>query len=454
MNIVLVVFDTLRAKEFREKPGQVAPFLYRMKKEQSYVDNYYSNASWTAPAHATLLTGNLPSEHGVITKSPFFDQENELANMLKERGFTVKGVSENEWFSPFGGFDKGFDAFKQFGAMREGESWREIWEKDSEFSNRLDKYGFFIRRLCERRDLTSLSSLLSYSFERVKSKFEDKPEYNPGHADEIIEWALDELKDSQDDLFLFMNLMPVHSDYTFSEKEKSDFLPGMDPEVVRKASSTVNVKDYYNGSPLDFEDFEVRRKTYKASIRYADSKMEELFSEAPKDTKFVVLGDHGELLGEYSLYDKKLIGHQIGTFKELIDVPFFVFSKRRDVNLKLDDNAVYSHKNFISILKNLINDKEDISNTGDRFVRSEYFGYKGLFKFSDKDQTDRFRKFGDRKSFSLVTQDLKYDLTTEGPFLWDNAELTESSSISLDEAPEWMLDKADILYGSFIEDRS
>lgn len=136
-NIVLLVVDTLRLKELEEEGRKVAPFLTEMMEKQTYIENYYSTGIWTPPAHASIFTGDLPSEHGTNTTNPFFESKNRLVDMLKTKGYQTKGISDNNWVSSFSGFDAGFDEFIDFNIKdKGGKIWKEVWEKDAQFSSR------------------------------------------------------------------------------------------------------------------------------------------------------------------------------------------------------------------------------------------------------------------------------------------------------------------------------
>lgn len=65
--IILISIDTLRGDHlnsygyFRE----TAPNLYNLVKESVYYKEAYPNGCWTMPSHMSLLTGTLPSRHGI-----------------------------------------------------------------------------------------------------------------------------------------------------------------------------------------------------------------------------------------------------------------------------------------------------------------------------------------------------------------------------------------------------
>jgi arylsulfatase A-like enzyme len=113
-NIVLLVVDTLRAKDIRGDEA-VAPFLSSMMEEGDNIENYYATAPWTAPSHASIFTGLMPSEHGTTSKDPTFESKNNLVYLLKEKGYYTKAISDNYLVSSSLGFSEEFDEFQEFG---------------------------------------------------------------------------------------------------------------------------------------------------------------------------------------------------------------------------------------------------------------------------------------------------------------------------------------------------
>lgn len=82
MNIVLLVVDTWRKKDFVEDRS-IAPFLSEKSEEGLHLENYYANSPWTVPAHASLFSGQLPSEHRTTTENTYFREENKLTSKLE-----------------------------------------------------------------------------------------------------------------------------------------------------------------------------------------------------------------------------------------------------------------------------------------------------------------------------------------------------------------------------------
>lgn len=372
-NIVLLVVDTWRRKDF-VKDRSIAPFLSEKAEEDIYLEHYYASSPWTVPAHASLFSGKLPSEHGTTTENTYFSEENRLTSVLESEDFKTSAFTENHLITEETGFAEGFQEFVQTTEDLGGKTWKEIWQKDDEFSGRREKYKYFFKETVKKKDLESAKSFLGHIIDKFSSREAD---YNSGKTVRTLEEANRKLE-SQEDEFVFVNIMPVHSPYTFDEEDREEFLADHNEKEIMEASQTKIIEDYL---PEGFSDrkLETREKAYKASIRYADRKIKDFYEKAPEDTVFVVIGDHGELIGEYEQQGTKLIGHHLGTYKELIEVPCIIFSKGKELELKIDEKGLYSHTEVIDIIQNLIKDGKIGS---EEILNSEYFSDLQFFSYS------------------------------------------------------------------------
>jgi arylsulfatase A-like enzyme len=72
----------------------------------------YTSASWTLPAHASLLTGLYPDRHGAAhEKMTISDRVTTLAEVFKKSGFDTAGFTAGGFVSWYYGFNKGFDRY-------------------------------------------------------------------------------------------------------------------------------------------------------------------------------------------------------------------------------------------------------------------------------------------------------------------------------------------------------
>lgn len=435
-NIVLIVADTLRAKNLPSYGGsaEVTGFL----SGKNHVENYYSNSPWTVPAHATLFTGELPSEHGTTTQNTFFDSENSLVQKFNEEGFRTIGLSENGLVRSELGFSEGFDFFGDPRNFYENaESWNELWRKDSQYDNRKEKYLDFSKLVLKNRDLYSVKAFLDYH----SSDFNPE-DFNAINSEYSTIRTLEFLRDGQKN-FVFLNLMPVHAPYTFNEEQRQEFLPEVSEAEIEEFTNFDTLTEYLE-SEIETEDlFQKREKAYNASINYLDTILEKMYERAPDSTIFILVGDHGELIGEYEKEGSRLVDHHFGTFKELVEVPLFIYSKGETVEVQKEGD-IFDHTSLHGFLKNLSEGKAKIE--GREIVRTEYFGKSGFNEQMGAETPEKHKKLFERKSFSLIDGDSKIDFASNGRFFWDAEPMTESEQIPEKEASEEIIEKGEILY--------
>src|SRR5438067_11069167 len=94
--IILISIDTLRADHLPAYGYRKlrTPAIDALAADGVVFDRAYSHAPQTLPAHAALLSGQLPFETGVRDNVGFQLKAGErlLPQMLRERGFTTAGV--------------------------------------------------------------------------------------------------------------------------------------------------------------------------------------------------------------------------------------------------------------------------------------------------------------------------------------------------------------------------
>jgi choline-sulfatase len=67
IQVILISIDTLRADHLNSYgySRETSPHLSALAEESAYYTQAYTNGCWTMPSHMSLLTGTLPSRHGV-----------------------------------------------------------------------------------------------------------------------------------------------------------------------------------------------------------------------------------------------------------------------------------------------------------------------------------------------------------------------------------------------------
>lgn len=112
-NILLVVVDTLRADRtgLHGARRDTTPNLDALARSGTVFLRASSQASWTLPATASLLTGLHPPAHGVTGDRPLHGSFVTVAERARERGLATVAISANPLVGPEAGLAQGFGDF-------------------------------------------------------------------------------------------------------------------------------------------------------------------------------------------------------------------------------------------------------------------------------------------------------------------------------------------------------
>ena len=121
-NLVFIVMDTLRADRMScyGYGKRTTPHADALANRGVLFENAFATSSWTWPSTASLLTGLLPYEHGVISNSACnlnLGYET-VAEVLQGRGYTTAAISCNPLIDRDRHFDQGFETFGCDARMR------------------------------------------------------------------------------------------------------------------------------------------------------------------------------------------------------------------------------------------------------------------------------------------------------------------------------------------------
>ena len=276
--IILLSIDTLRSDHITPYGylRDTSPKLAELVDNSVYYTHAYTNGCWTHPSHMSLLTGTLPSRHGInkplgTIKNKRYQKLNEslqnIAEVLKPRGVkTIKFAKlPNEL-----GFGNGFD-----------------------INNTIDPFAE------------------SYKFE----------------------WLLKELENHKEDDFLFfVHTWMVHAPYFsnhYLDKErlseevlyymKNPYeLPNKDARVTIRYGRFLKKHNLYNLS--DCVDM------YDGGILYVDRFIGDIVDKARDlgiydELMFIIVSDHGEHFAEHDP-QKFYNWHGKDYYEEYIKVPY------------------------------------------------------------------------------------------------------------------------------------
>ena len=128
-NILLVTLDTTRADvlgAYGDTLG-VSPHIDALAAQGVVFENAFTVTPLTIPAHASLMTGLLPPQHGVRDNGDYFlsDSAETLAERLSSEGYATGAAVGAEVTSQHWGFGQGFDAY--FDQMSSGTEQENRW---------------------------------------------------------------------------------------------------------------------------------------------------------------------------------------------------------------------------------------------------------------------------------------------------------------------------------------
>lgn len=117
-NIILISFDTLGASHLGcyGYERETTPNLDRFAAGGVVFKRCVAQAPWTLPSHASLLTGQNCSAHGVVSNDfRLGERYVTLAEALRERGYQTAAITEGGNVSSVFGLDQGFESYDNGG---------------------------------------------------------------------------------------------------------------------------------------------------------------------------------------------------------------------------------------------------------------------------------------------------------------------------------------------------
>ena len=113
--IVLISIDTLRADRLPIYGSTRirTPNIDRLAADGVIFDNAYAHSPQTLPSHTSMLSGQLPFEHGVRDNIGFTVRPNQrfLQHLLKDAGYTTAAFVSSYVLRRQTGFHAGFDLY-------------------------------------------------------------------------------------------------------------------------------------------------------------------------------------------------------------------------------------------------------------------------------------------------------------------------------------------------------
>ncbi|OYR42848.1 sulfatase [Halorubrum sp. Hd13] len=296
-NVILLTLDSLRADHLPTYgySRSTSPALteFGNRSDVTVFENAFATTAWTLPSHTSLFTGLSTVRHGLYDKGLRIDPEHTLAAELSKAGYDTTAFLTNGWLTN-GGVTDAFDEVV------------EIFNTDV-------SPGFV------ERNLNRLEMILSMQDDGADDSVRSFREWIQTDRNATV-------SPEASPFFAFFHLMEPHYLYNPMRPYHKEYVDqSVIPLLVKQREVYTQRGKYFAGntsiSPKQMRGFV---DLYDSEIQYLDNKLAELFDRLKrvgefKNSLIVILGDHGELFGEYDL-----IGHHFSLSDDLLRVPLFV----------------------------------------------------------------------------------------------------------------------------------
>lgn len=275
-NVIFILIDTVRADAFGPifPDNEVLTPAYDAFAERATVFvNAYNNENWTKPSVATTLSGLYPSTHDTKKDGSRLPDEVEiLPQRLKKQGFATAGFVANGYVSDKFGFEKGWDAFRNY--IRENRS------SEAEYV-----YADALSWLSEQRQAA-----------------DGKP------------------------FFLYIQTIDPHVVYKVERPYTQHYFAEEYSGPLGPTIDAVELQDLSSGKRKGSDrDIAWLRALYNGEVTYHDEHMGKFFEQIEamgvlEDTLVVITNDHGEELQDHGKF-----GHGHTLFEELLRAPLLMY---------------------------------------------------------------------------------------------------------------------------------
>ena len=286
-NIVLLILDTVRASSLSlyGYTRHTTPVLDALAGEATVFDAAFSVAPWTAPSHASMMTGLWASQAGADYLNPMHDTLTTVAQLLAKQGYATGGFMANTGYAGYQlGISRGFSHYEDFPF-----SWRQaLW------STTLSQTGSgrLLLEALEDGERWKIRNALTRPNLRTETVRKAESQSAADIARHFFAWRDGGVRRPY---FAMLNFMDAHAPY-----EPPD------------------------GFRARYNDGKTERDRYDGGIAYEDSVIgtivDRLRARGDLDhTVLIVTSDHGEQFGEHGLDS-----HGNSLYLPLLHVPLLV----------------------------------------------------------------------------------------------------------------------------------
>ncbi|MFA1610795.1 sulfatase-like hydrolase/transferase [Halobellus rubicundus] len=377
-NVVLICLDTVRKDFFDE-------FAPKINKRAEVIFSQCRAASgWSLPSHASMITGQLPHQHGIHTHNRDFSTlspSETLFTQLPDH-YSI-GVSSNLYAGSAYGFDRFFDEFHDIAPHRRFPDGLDMMEfsRESDASG-ISEYLRFLKTVVQQEH--RLKSVANGVTAKINSALRGIP--IPKIWDEgatIISRKIKKrVQASSEPFFLFANYMDAHGPL--------QHILGFDKELHSAPytwnsydSGTDRIQLSETSSEHLPDSVKYHRELYSAAIDYLDRKLsmliEWLINNTDNTTTVIITADHGDNLAYKA--DNHLFGHTSSLTEGILHVPFAIINPPSGYSTT--ETQYFSHLQLPKLIHSLV--KDDTPDVFTDRIPAEVIGKSGTVDRPDED---------------------------------------------------------------------
>lgn len=364
-HIVLLVLDSIRAEStslFGCK-DRTTPVLESLAGESVVYSNAISTCVSTVPAHASLFTGTFVSTHDLYVDgdalSPSFTT---LAEALGRNGYKTFGVCYQDDVSPVTGLHRGFDQFDmddEPGLLR--RIIRNVVKTKTPIGAPPHAAGAHKPAAAPGkpapqnapprswRDSTAYRRAMWHS-----TRFADQ---GAGSTERKARRFL-RATGTNDPVFMYLHYDEAHLPYRPPMPFRNMFVPSH--QRGKAALVNQNRNRYFSGdAPMSAEDFDILRGLYHGAIAFLDAQVQRIYDmlrehQMLDNTMFIVMGDHGDNVGEHGL-----LSHKFSVYDTLTKVPLLIRYPKGVLSPRTHE-AIVQHNDLVPTVLDLAGLGEDV----------------------------------------------------------------------------------------------
>ncbi|GAC1380628.1 MAG: sulfatase [Ktedonobacteraceae bacterium] len=338
-DIVLLVLDTQRVDRLScyGCEFETSPYIDELAADSTLFQCAIAPAQWTVPSHASMFTGVYPSAHNTLQSfSVLPDSLPTLAERLQAGGYFTAAYCNNPLVGVVNnGLRRGFQSFLNYSGLMTSHP-----NQAAAHRSLFDRYrqvfkGILGDTISSMQDVFARSDfLLNLSFSPLMAPLWQTALSFKGNTAKSLNDAAKLLIDREgvdegQPIFSFINLMGVHMPYHPAQKYTERFAPHvLHDKTAQRYLRHFNSDVFGWYAPLASTMNEEEKVTLDGMYNAEVATQDELVGAFLKklrasggfaNTLLIVCADHGEHLGE-----KRLIGHSLSLYNELVRVPFII----------------------------------------------------------------------------------------------------------------------------------